>query len=105
MLERRVSFSSSAAPTQNAKAFLSSALVKGFVPAFRHQDSGEVRLCQGDDGRIAHRHLIDALPAAWVAERDGAGRPSALIAAVEPGYLRGDAFWRLRDLCHPHLDS
>lgn len=105
MLERGVSLSSSGAPARGQKWRLSPALVVGFLPAFRHRESGEVRLCQFTDGRIARMHLLDSLPSHWVAERDWDGRPSALVAAIEPGYLRGDEFWRLDDLTHPGLDS
>ena len=105
MLERSVSISSSGATAQGSKWRLSSALILGFLPAFRHRESGEVRLCQLTDGRIARMHLLDSLPAHWVAERDGDGRPAALFASVEPGYLRGDEFWRLGDLAHPTLDG
>lgn len=50
-------------------------------------------------------HLLDSLPTDWVAVRDGCGRPTVLIAAIEAGYLRGDAFWTLGDLIHPSLDG
>ncbi len=105
MLNSGVSFPSSGAVAQGPKWRLSPELVVGFLPAFRHRLSGEVRLCQLTDGRIARVHLLDSMPAHWVAERDWDGRPSALVAAVEPGYLRGDAFWRLEDLAHPGLDG
>ncbi|MBK1693166.1 hypothetical protein CKO09_00200 [Chromatium weissei] len=84
---------------------ISSALILGFMPAFRNRDSGEVRLCRSADGRLAHQHLFDALPAYWIAERDEDGCSTALVAAVEAGYWRGDEFWRLIDLLHPNLDS
>ncbi|EXJ16854.1 hypothetical protein [Imhoffiella purpurea] len=77
----------------------------GFLPAFRHQESGEVRLCQFSDGSISPIHLIDCLPSRWVRERDAEGRPSALIGAIEAGFLRGADFWSLRDLLHPRLDG
>ncbi len=81
------------------------ALTAGFLPAFRHDETGEVRLCQLADGRIACLHLLDSLPEAWVAERDHQGRPVALIDKVRAGYWRGSEFWTLSDLVHPHLDS
>ncbi|PQJ95635.1 hypothetical protein [Chromatium okenii] len=83
----------------------SPALILGFMPAFRHRDSGEVRLCRGADGQLANQHLFDALPAYWIAERDEDGCSIALVAAVEAGYWRSDGFWRLIDLLHPNLDS
>lgn len=105
MLERVVSFAASATTVRGQRWRLSPALTLGFLPAFRHRELGEVRLCQFSDGRIARKHLLDSLPAHWVAERDENGRPQALIAAVEAGYLRGAEFWRLDDLAHPVLDS
>lgn len=97
--------SSPSIPLPNSLWRLSPALILGFMPAFRHRDRGEVRLCRDTDGRLANQHLFDALPADWIAERDRDGRSTALVAAVEAGYWRGDAFWGLRDLIHPNLDS
>jgi hypothetical protein len=105
MFKPEVVFGAANTLVPKSTAPLSPALLLGFIPAFRHQDSGEIRLCQGADGRIARQHLLDALPAAWVVERDREGRAVALAAAVEPGYLRGDTFWRLYDLTHPTLDG
>lgn len=105
MLERGTTLSSPAVKAPAPQARVSADLIVGFLPAFRHRDSGEVRLCQLPDGGLAREHLLDSLPAHWVAERDWDGRPTALVAAVEPGYLRGPEFWRLRDLAQPHLDG
>jgi len=77
----------------------------GFMPAFRHQGSGEVRLCQFSDGSISTIHVLDFLPEDWVMERDAEGRPLALVGAIEAGFLRGADFWSLGDLLHPRLDS
>lgn len=85
--------------------FLASALTQGFLPAFQHRLNGEVRLCLHDDGQLAAMHLLDRLPAGWIAQRDRQGRPTALIAEVRAGYLRGSEFWSLGDLRHPRLDS
>jgi len=98
-----VSSPSSQTPTSIGR--FSPALILGFLPAFRNRDSGEVRLCRGADGRLAHQHQFDALPASWIAERDEDGCSIALVAAVEAGYWRGDGFWRLIDLLHPNLDG
>ncbi len=83
----------------------SPALAAGFLPAFRHESDGQVRLCLLDDGRLSSVHVIDSVPSAWVAERDEAGRPMALVDEVSAGYWRGDRFWSLGDLRHPRLDS
>ena len=105
MLGQGVSFSTAALVADSLSWPISPALLVGFLPAFRHQQTGEVRLCQFVDGRVASMHLLDSLPADWVAVRDGRGRPTVLIAAIEAGYLRGDAFWTLGDLMHPGLDG
>jgi hypothetical protein len=80
-------------------------LVNGFLPAFRHLETGEVRLCRLEDGRPSRRYRLDSLPDHWVLERDARGEPSALVSAVEPGFLRGIQFWSLEDLVHPALDG
>lgn len=105
MLGQGVSFPTTAVVADNLSWPCSPALLVGFLPAFRHRQTGEVRLCQLADGRVASVHLLDSLPTDWVAVRDGCGRPAALIAAIEAGYLRGDAFWTLGDLIHPSLDG
>lgn len=81
------------------------ALAAGFLPAFRHEADGQVRLCLTDDGRLSSVHLLDSLPSDWVAERDDRGRPVALVDQVSAGYLRGDQFWGLGELRRPRLDS
>lgn len=83
----------------------SPALAVGFVPAFRHEDDGQVRLCLLEDGRLSCVHVLDSLPDHWVAERDAEGRPLALVEQVSAGYLRGSEFWTLGDLRRPMLDS
>lgn len=105
MREQGVAFSSAAVMTDGSARPLPAALLVGFLPAFRHQQTGEVHLCQVADGGVAAMHLLDSLPADWVVVRDGGGRPTVLIAAIEAGYLRGDAFWTLGDLIHPELEG
>ncbi|WPL16257.1 hypothetical protein Thiowin_01210 [Thiorhodovibrio winogradskyi] len=92
-------------PHATVSAARSPALAAGFLPAFRHEVDGQVRLCLTDDGRLASVHLLDSLPTDWVAERDDDGRPMALVDQVSAGYLRGDQFWSLGDLRRPRLDS
>lgn len=83
----------------------SSGLVSGFLPAFRHLATGEIRLCQLADGQISRRHLLDSLPDDWIQERDSSGRASTLVSDIEPGFLRGIQFWTLDNLMHPALDG
>jgi hypothetical protein len=92
-------------PVALASETLSPALAAGFLPAFRHEADGQIRLCQLDDGRLSSVHLLDSLPAEWVAERDESGRPMALVEQVTAGFLRGDRFWTLGDIRRPRLDS
>lgn len=92
-------------PRAALQRFDSSALVSGFLPAFRHLETGEIRLCQLADGRISRRHLLDSLPDDWILERDARGRPAALVSEVEPGFLRGIQFWTLQNLANPRLDG
>ncbi len=91
--------------TTAPSALISAELTAGFLPAFQHQDTGEVRLCLLDDGRIAPLHVLDSLPSAWVACRDADGRPSALIGQINAGYLRGSEFWSLHDIRIPRHDA
>lgn len=105
MLEQEVVFAATNPLAQKPIKALSPALLLGFIPAFRDQDSGEIRLCQDADGGIARQHRLDALPTQWIVERDREGRAIALAATIEPGYLRGDTFLRLYDLTHPTLDG
>lgn len=105
MLDRNTSPRLGGSGIQESRPGLSAELVAGFLPAFRHRHSGEVRLCRAPGGGIAWIHVLDSLPGDWVVERDGEGRPTVLLAAVEAGFLRGDQFWRLEDLAHPTPDS
>lgn len=104
-IEQELSAVSPDRPAAGRQSSFTQALAAGFLPAFRHRQDGEIRLCRFPDGAMATVHLIDLLPTHWVRERDDDGRPSALVAAVEAGFLRGLEFWSLDDLIHPRLDS
>ncbi|QIK36983.1 hypothetical protein GWK36_02070 [Caldichromatium japonicum] len=82
-----------------------SGLTRGFMPAFRHLGTGEIRLCRLVDGQLSMAHLLDSLPDDWIEERDADGHPASLISEVEPGFLRGSQFWTLDNLVHPRLDG
>ncbi len=88
-----------------ADSLETSGLTRGFMPAFRHLRTGEIRLCRFTDGQLARAHLLDTLPDDWIEERDPEGRPASLISEVEPGFLRGIQFWTLDNLVHPRLDG
>lgn len=101
----RPSESTSTKCSEDPKRLTLYGLVMGFLPAFRHLETGEVRLCQTRDGGLSPIHLLDGLPDHWIMERDTKGRACALVDAVEPGFLRGIAFWTLGDLEYPALDG
>ncbi len=104
-LNRDFSVATSNASVQGPRRVDSAGLARGFMPGFRHLETGEVRLCRLTDGRLSRQHLLDGLPDHWILERDAKGRPSIMVAAVEPGFLRGIQFWSLEDLAHPALDG
>lgn len=65
----------------------------GFRPAFY-----DVATCRGElarfaDGRPAPMHLLDGLPDTWVAERDAAGRITAIKETVIAGFVRDGLFY------------
>lgn len=92
-------------PPPEVAEVLPTALAAGFLPAFRHEGDGQVRLCLLEDGHLAGLHVLDSLPADWVAERDETGRPLVLVDQVSAGYLRGAEFWSIGDLRRPRLDG
>jgi hypothetical protein len=104
-LDRDTKESLSAAGASAARHLAREGLMTGFSPAFRHLETGEVRLCRMRDGRLSREHLLDGLPDHWVLDRDSRGRPAALASEIEPGFLRGIEFWTLDDFTHPALDA
>lgn len=104
-LDPNIALNAPGRPRAEVRRFDSSGLVSGFLPAFRHLETGEIRLCQLADGRLSRRHLLDSLPDDWILERDASGRPAALVSEVEPGFLRGIQFWTLQNLANPRLDG
>jgi len=65
----------------------------GFRPAFRDHASGAVWLSRFRDGRPAPCHLLDGLPDEAVSQRTADGRPRALKASVESGFVRDGEFF------------
>lgn len=65
----------------------------GFLPAFYDVATGRAELARFADGRPAPMHLLEGLPAEWVAERDAAGRVRAIISTVIAGFIRGAYFY------------
>lgn len=66
---------------------------RGFLPAFRDNDTGMVFLSRFTDGRPAPMHLLGGLPAHLVVTRTNSGRVSAVKASVSAGFLRGGRFY------------
>jgi hypothetical protein len=65
----------------------------GFRPAFYDVATGRVELARFANGLPAPMHLLDGLPDSWVAQRDAAGRVTALRASVIAGFVRGGFFY------------
>ncbi|WP_018870192.1 MULTISPECIES: hypothetical protein [unclassified Thioalkalivibrio] len=91
--------------TREEPEWLDTGFTAGWIPAFRHRGNGQVHASQLEDGRLASAHILDTLPAEWVAERDARGRPGALVPEVQAGYLRGDRFFTLAELLRYPADA
>ncbi|QDF96381.1 hypothetical protein CJ010_07425 [Azoarcus sp. DD4] len=65
---------------------------RGFRPAFRDQETGEVFLSCHADGRPAAFHLLDGLPPELTI-RDGAGRVRGAKASLSSGFVLDDRFF------------
>ncbi len=66
---------------------------RGFVPAFRDVETGCVFISRRLDGTPAPVHLLDGLPAKWVARRSDSGRVLAVKASVQAGFVRDGRFY------------
>lgn len=65
----------------------------GFIPAFRHQQSGEIRLSLLENGDAASVHLIGGLPRHWLTDH-GRGRPAYRLATgIIAGFVRKGRFY------------
>jgi hypothetical protein len=65
----------------------------GFLPAYCNLSTGEAVVSQFADGRPSPVHLLDGLPAAWVAARDAAGHVREALPSVVAGFIRDGAFY------------
>ncbi|MBK1721335.1 hypothetical protein [Thiocystis violacea] len=104
-LSRDTTESAAVSTSETPRRLAPAAVMAGFLPAFRHLETGEVRLCKMEDGRLSREHFLDGLPDHWVLDRDQKGRPASLVYAIEPGFVRGIDFWSLGDFTHPALDG
>jgi len=64
-----------------------------FVPAFRHEETGEVALARFADGRVAPMHLIINLPEEWATARNARGQISAVQECVIAGFVHDGQFF------------
>jgi len=65
----------------------------GFLPAFYDRETGRAELSRFADGRPAPMHLLEGMPAEWVARRDAAGGIIALKVSVIAGFVRNACFY------------
>ena len=65
----------------------------GFFPAYCNTLTGEAVISRFADGQPAPVHVLDGLPADWVASRDASGRVLQARHAVVAGFLRGGVFY------------
>ena len=65
----------------------------GFLPAFLDRESGRIHLSCDARGVPAAVHQFDGMPADWVVARDHEGRPCAVKASIEAGFVREGYFF------------
>ena len=65
----------------------------GFIPAFYDLQSRQAQVSRFANGTPAPIHVMDGLPAEWVARRDPSGRITAVKGSVVAGFLYGDRFY------------
>lgn len=65
----------------------------GFVPAFLDRESGRIHLSCDARGIPSAIHQFDGMPAEWVVARDTGGKPSAVKASIEAGFVREGYFF------------
>ena len=100
---------SQVAQQQGAYAQLGGALFTdasfGFMPAFKNLNNDEVHLCAYDSGELSVVHVLDGLPAYWVAEWGADGRPVNLKAGVIAGFIRFGCFYTLSEITNELRDA
>ena len=77
----------------------------GFMPAFKNLYNDEVHLCAYASGELSVVHVLDGLPAYWVAEWGADGRPINLKPGVIAGFMRFDDFYTLSEITHELRDG
>ena len=66
---------------------------KGFLPAFRHEASGQVHIACNKDGSTCTFHLIDWLPQEWATAHTDDGRVLCLSSGITAGFVRDGIFY------------
>jgi hypothetical protein len=66
---------------------------KGFLPAFRDEETGRVELARFRDGSCAPMHLICGLPEDWACELDETGGVISIKKSIVAGFLKNDDFF------------
>lgn len=66
---------------------------RGFRPAFRDDETGEVFASCFADGQLAPFHLLDGLPERVVLRRHGSGGVAVVKASVVCGFVRDERFY------------
>ena len=77
----------------------------GFMPAFKDLVTQEVHLSAYEDGEPAVVHILDGLPAKWVAEWGQDGRAVSLKSGVIAGYMRSGEFYTLNEIMNEQEDA
>ena len=67
--------------------------VKGFIPAFLNQETGEVALSRFANGMLAPVHLLDGLPKTWMEEAEMMGTIRSINLNVIAGFVRNGFFY------------
>jgi hypothetical protein len=65
----------------------------GFAPAYLNSQTGEMMLSTFANGSPAPIHLLEGLPADWVAAQTEAGKTGVLKDTVISGYIRDNRFF------------
>ena len=65
----------------------------GFLPAFLDRESGRIHLSCDARGVPSAVHQFDGFPGDWVVARDQHGKPCAVKASVEAGFVREGYFF------------
>ena len=77
----------------------------GFMPAFKNLNNEEVHLCAYANGELSVVHVLDGLPAHWVAEWGADKRPVSLKHGIIAGFMRFGYFYTLSEITNELRDG